>query len=297
MEAQDFKYLVPSSIDEAIAWRQQFGAQARFIAGGTEVVPMMTRGKLTQTCLIELSRLDALAGLSSDNGGLRAGASVTLAQLQHSSMVNTAWSALAEAAASIREPQVRNRGTIGGNVAHGVPSADLVPPLLAFDAVLTLRGPSGERRVPLTEFLVGPYTTALATDELVADICLPKPAAPLGSAFLKLTKFKGSGLSVATVAAAIAFDDGAVAHARVAVGSVGPVPRRVPAAEALLLGRRLTPELLAEVGAHVAEADQSREGSIRASPAYRRRVLKPLAERVIARAAERLGFHIDGALQ
>lgn len=287
MNVQEFEYLVPNCVDEAIAFRRQFGDDSRFISGGTEVVPMMTRGKLAQSRLIELGGLKELTVLEPLDGGLRIGASVELSRLHKSVLVNEGWTALAEAAASIREPQVRNRGTIGGNVAHGVPSADLVPPLLLFGASLRLKGAGGERRVLLEDFLVGPYETGLLPDELVAEILLPRPPDNPGSAFVKLTRFGGSGLSVATVAAAVSIRGDSIASARIAFGSAGPTPRRVAAAEEFLVGRQPDDDVLAAAGRLVAAAAEPRAGSIRASPTHRRLILKPLAERAIALAAQR----------
>lgn len=295
MAGQDFTYLVPSSVDEAIGLRRDFGDRAKFISGGTEVVPMMTRGKLRETCLIELSRIDELNGIAGHRHCHHIGASVTLSRLQRSALVGDYWMALAEAAGSIREPQVRNRGTIGGNVSHGVPSADLVPVLLAFDAEVGLAGRGGRRFVPLSEFLIGPYRTALQADELVAEIKLPEPDWRRGSAFQKVTKFGGSGLSVATVAAAIGTADGRISRARLAIGSAGPVPRRVGAAEEFLVGKAPTEEVLAEAGRIAADAADPRDGSIRATPAHRRRVLKTLAARAIALAAGRSVERSTGA--
>lgn len=284
---QDFTYLVPSSVEEAIGFRCDFGNKSKFISGGTEVVPMMTRGTFKEACLIELSRIAELNEIAGHRHCHHIGASVTLSRLQRSALVADYWIALAEAAASIREPQVRNRGTIGGNVSHGVPSADLVPALLIFDAQVGLAGRSGRRWLPLSDFLIGPYRTALQADELVAEVKLPEPDWRRGSAFQKLTKFGGSGLSVATTAAAVNMADGRISHARVAIGSAGPVPCRVSAAEEFLIGKAPTEEVLAEAGQMASDAAEPRDGSIRATPAHRHRVLKTLATRAIALAAAR----------
>lgn len=294
MVEQEFEYLVPTCVDEAIALRERFGEGSRFIGGGTEIVPLITRGKLPKTRLIELTELEELKSLRQDDDGLRIGAGVTLSRLEQSPLLQDQWHALAEAAGSIREPQVRNRGTIGGNVAHGVPSADLVPPLLAFGAVLTLRAAKGQRLLPLEEFLVGPYRTRLLPDELVVEILLPRKERKPGSAFLKLTRFGGSGLSVATVAAAVSMQDDRIASARIAFGSAGPVPRRVAAAEEFLAGKRPDDEVLSEAGRLVSEVAEPREGSIRATPRHRRLVLKPLTERAIAAAAKRANARSSG---
>jgi carbon-monoxide dehydrogenase medium subunit len=297
MIEQDIKYLVPASIEEAVDFRCQFGESARFIAGGTEVVPMITHGRLKQTCLIELSRLEQLLVIKQHECCHNIGAAVTLSELQHSPLIREYWPALAEASASIREPQVRNLGTIGGNISHGVPSADLVPPLLAYDAMIGLVGQNGWRWISLEEFLIGPYKTALQSDELVAEIKLSKPECRLGSAFMKLTKFGGSGLSIATVAVALSTEGDRIKGARLAIGSAGPVPRRVAAAEAFLVGKQPSVEVLSHVGRLASEAADPREDSIRASPTYRRRVLIPLATRAITLAAERARDQTAGANQ
>ena len=294
---QDFRYLVPASIEEAISLRCEYDGHSRFVSGGTEVVPMMTQGRLKETCLIELSRLKELTAITEHAHSHDIGASVTLTRLQDSPLVKAHWHALAEAAASIREPQVRNRGTIGGNVSHGVPSADLLPPLLVFEAQVGLAGPDGRRWVALSEFLIGPYRTALRRDELVAEIRLPLPANRTGSAFLKVTKYGGSGLSVATAAAALSTEDGRIVRAGLAIGAAGPVPRRVAEAEAFLVGKAPTDAVLAEAGKIASDAADPRDGSIRASPAHRRRVLISLAARAIALAAQRSAEPQTGASQ
>lgn len=297
MTEQDFTYLVPSSVEEAIALRCDFGDKAKFISGGTEVVPMMTRGKIRQACLIELSRIAELNRIAQHGQCHHIGASVTLTRLQRSALVQDFWTALAEAAASIREPQVRNRGTIGGNVSHGVPSADLVPALLVFDAQVGLAGRDGRRWVALSDFVTGPYRTVLQADELVTEVKLSEPDRQRGSAFQKVTKFGGSGLSVATAAAAVTMAQGRIAKARLAIGSAGPVSHRVIAAEDFLIGKAPTQEVLEAAGQMASDAADPRDGSIRATPAHRRRVLKTLAARAIALAAERSTAQITGARQ
>ena len=287
MIEQNFRYLVPTSIEEAIGLRCEFDGHSRFVSGGTEVVPMMTQGRLKETCLIELSRLKELTAITEHAHSHAIGAAVTLSRLQDSTLVKAHWHALAEAAASIREPQVRNRGTIGGNVSHGVPSADMLPPLLVFEAQVGLAGRDGRRWVALPEFLIGPYRTALRRDELVAEIRLPLPETRTGSAFLKVTKYGGSGLSVATAAAAVSTESGRIVSVRLAIGSAGPVARRIPEAEVFLVGKEPTDAVLAEAGTMASNAADPRDGSIRASPAHRRRVLITLAARAIALAAQR----------
>jgi carbon-monoxide dehydrogenase medium subunit len=287
MQSQKITYLSPSSVEEAVAFRSRYGDASCFISGGTEVVPLMARGKFEQSVLIELSRLDALRVFEEFRGGLRIGAATTWTALEESPLVREGWTALADAAASNREPQVRNRGTIGGNIALGVTCADLVPPLLVFDAEVVLCGGAGERMVRVEDFLVGPYKTMLRDDELISEIRLAEQGRLPGSAFFKLTKFGGSGLSIATVAAGVRMDHGRISVARIAIGSAGPVPKRVREAERVLEGEAPTEEVLAEAGRLVSAAADPREESIRSSPAHRRRVLGALARRVVERAMQR----------
>jgi len=284
---RQFEYLIPSSVDEAIAMRQERVEHAHFIAGGTELVPMMKLRRIEPEYMIELSRIPSLSSLHPQEGGLSIGPMTTHAEIERSPLLQGPWRSLAEASASIREPQIRNLGTIGGNVAYAVPSADLVPPLLTFGALLKLKGPDGERTVPITEFLVAPYCTSLRASEVLVEIQLPEAGEGFGSAFCKLARFHGLGLSVVSVAAALRLREGLVTSARIAFGVATPVPCRVTEAEAFLEGKPPEPSVLREAGRLVSAAAQPREGSIRASPFYKREVLAPLTERALGLAVAR----------
>lgn len=285
---KEFTYLIPSSIQEAIHMRGIHGDSGCFVAGGTEIVPAMTRHKLRQTCLIELSRIQELSFLARDSGGLRIGPLITHAELERSPWMQGAWKALPEASGSIREPAVRNLGTIGGNVAFGGPSGDLLPPLLAFEALLKIEGPAGERFVPISEFFIAPYRTALADGELLTEIRLPEVPDNFGSAFCNVAKFRGLGLSAASVATALSLQNGKIRGARIAIGAASPIPRRIAEAEAFLEGKAPVASVLREAGRLVSEVAEPRAGSIRASPYYKRKVLVSLTERSIDRAVARL---------
>lgn len=285
---QGFDYLIPSGIDDAIALRRQAGEDGRFIAGGTEIVPRMNRDEITPTCLIELSRLKELSRLDLvDGGALRIGAMVTHAEVEASPATKGPWQALSDAAGSIRSPQVTNCGTVGGNIAFGVPSADLVPPLLALQANLHLKGANGERQLPIGDFLIGPYRNALEDGEVLIEVRLPRTHENFTSAFCKAAKYRGLGLASASVTAAFNLRDGRIYDARIVIGAATPVPKRIAAAEAFLEGKTPDENMLREAGRLVAAAAEPREDSIRASPFYKRRVLVPLTERAVARAVTR----------
>jgi len=290
-----FEYMIPSCIDDAIALCRQAGNEGRFIAGGTEIVPRMNRGEITPTCLIELSRLKDLSRLDVDGGGLRIGAMITHAEIETSPVTKGPWQALTDAAGSIRSPQVTNCGTIGGNVAFGVPSADLVPPLLALQANLHLKGAKGERHLPIGDFLIGPYRNALEYGEVLIEVRLPRTREKFASAFCKAAKYHGLGLASASVTAALNLRDGRIHDARIVIGAATPVPKRVAAAERFLEGKTPDENVLCEVGRLVSAAAEPREDSIRASPFYKRRVLVPLTERAVANAVTRSRAQHDEA--
>jgi CO/xanthine dehydrogenase FAD-binding subunit len=288
-----FEYLIPESVDEAISMRLEHGDRSRFIAGGTELVVLMKAGKLDVDHLVELSRLEALRFLRPADGGLSVGPLTTHAEIEGSPHLRGAWAALAEASASIREPQVKNLGTIGGNVAIAVPSADTAPPLLALDAVLTLQGPQGLRSVPISEFFVAPYRSSLGPAEMLVEILLPGMGSHFGSAFCKLGRHHDLGLSVVTVAASLKLEEGMIVEARVAMGVAAPTPRRVVEAEAILLGERPDAALFREVGRLVSQAAAPRPGSIRGSPEYKHEVLPVLTQRALGLAAARASTNTD----
>ena len=300
--------------------RLEYGDRSRFIAGGTELVPLMKAGKLQADHMVELSRLAELRFLRPADGmteisalpagkstrpygglagqsaqpdglppdmGLSVGPLVTHAEIERSSLLRGPWLALAEASASIREPQVKNLGTLGGNVAYAVPSADTAPPLLAFDALLTLRGPQGVRSVPISEFFVSPYRTVLRPAEMLVEIRLPGTGVHFGSAFCKVGRHRGLGLSVVSLAASLQLEAGMIVQARVAMGAAAPTPRRVAEAESSLLGERPDAALFREAGRLVARDAEPRAGSIRGSPEHKRDLLMALTERALGLAAVR----------
>jgi len=281
------EYLIPSCVDDAIALCHQAGKEGRFIAGGTEIVPRMNRREIVPTCLIELSRLDHLRALDVNGGSLRIGAMITHAEIEASAVTKGQWKAVTDASGSIRSPQVTNCGTTGGNVCFGVPSADLMPPFLALQADLRLKGPEGERHLSLGDFLIAPYRNALKPGEMLIEVRLPDNGKNFGSAFRKAAKYHGLGLASTSIAAALSVQDGRIRNVRIAIGSATPVPKRVATAERFLEGKVVDDTILREAGQLVSAAAEPREDSVRASPYYKRRVLGPLTEYVISRAITR----------
>lgn len=282
--ARDLRHLL-----ESLAERPD----CRIVAGATDFIPLVGAGKWKPRLAMDIARVQELHFIRRMPGWLCLGPLTTHGEAAESPCIKRSAIALAEACASVADPLIRGRATLGGNLCTASPAADSVPAMLALGAELRLASLAGERRLPLEEFLVGPGKTALSPGEIVAEICLPVSPGPVGSSFLKLGRRRAMAISVANAAAWIRVDDGKVSDIRLALGSVAPTVVRCPKAEAALRGRRVV-DIEAEVRASgdgdwlgVVRDDISPIDDVRASGAYRRRVAAPLAQRMVATALER----------
>jgi carbon-monoxide dehydrogenase medium subunit len=287
-----FEYDRATSVDEALGLLLQHGPDAKVIAGGQSLLPLMKLRLARPDRLIDIGRLDALRGVRElPDGRLAIGALTTYADLLADSRV-TALALFGDALPNIADLQVRNRGTIGGSIAHADPASDVPALLLALDAELVCRSADrGERVVPVGSFFQGAFTTALGHDELLMEIRLPAPSGSYGSAYEMLEQ-PASGFAIAGVAAVIgrtgAAEDALIDDVRVAVTGVGDVQYRATGVEAALRGTKLGP---AAIGAAVAgiTAGVDVQGDIHADRAYRSAMAVVMARRALERARERLG--------
>ncbi|MEB3197390.1 MAG: xanthine dehydrogenase family protein subunit M [Candidatus Sericytochromatia bacterium] len=261
-------FLQPNSLADALQWKSQHGDDARFLAGGTDLVVLRNRGLVRGRVWIDLSQVGELRTLQTTDEALQIGAMCPHAWLEESPLT-----ALAEAAASIGGPQIRNRGTVGGNVGNASPAGDLSVALLAHDAHVTLRSLRGVRTLPLTEFFLAPGKTALAPDEMITQFQLSNR---LRSAWHKVGKRDATAISV--VAAAVS--QGPAGEVRVALGSVAPRPLRVTPVEAMLSRDGLTPDSARAAGDMVRELIQPISDH-RASADYRRDVAGTIVSRLL----------------
>ncbi len=283
-----FEYHAPGSVAEAIALAARFGDDARFLAGGTDLVIQMRRGRLAPRHLVSLCRVPGLDRIAVD-GSIALGAGVTHRALERSPFVRGALRGLVEGAEVVGGHQIRNMGTVGGNIVNASPAADVVPVLLALDARVTLVGSSGERTLPLEDFLLGPGRTARRPDELLTAISFPAPGPGTATAFLKAGRRRAMEISVACVAACLTLDTGGrCVDARIALGAVAPTTMRARAAERVLAGQRPTGDALREAG-RAAAAECEPIGDVRASARYRRVLVETLVPRALGRCAERAG--------
>jgi len=291
-----FSYVVPQSLDEAITLLQDHLPEGKVLAGGQSLIPLMGLGLARPTALIDLNGVRDLAGVSEVNGSLDIGALTRHRALETSPLVRARCPLLAEAASLIGNIRVRHRGTIGGSLAHADPAAELPMVAAALDAVIEIRGPNGAREVPAERFFLGLLLTDLAPGEIVTSVKVPvlKPSSGYGLA--ELVRRAGDFAIVSACAVIERNPAGECARASLVLGGVGPHPRRIRPAEALLEGRPLTEDTLRRA-ADAVPSEVTPESDIHASADYRRAMSRVMAQRALAAAAARAdhpgggGFH------
>jgi carbon-monoxide dehydrogenase medium subunit len=271
----EFDYAVPSSLAEALQLLADHADDAKLLAGGHSLIPLMKLRLAQPGFLIDLGRIAELRGISQDGGRLRIGAMTTHAEVATSSVVAQAAPGLAQAAHEIGDRQVRARGTIGGSLAHSDPAADLPAVMLALDAELVARSSSGERTIPVESFFVGLLETALNPDEILTAVTV---AVSPRSAYAKYPN-PASHYAVAGVCAAVQ-GNGTVTAARIGVTGAAPSAYRAAAAEAALTGQALSSQTIA-AAAEAAYDGRELLGDIHASAEYRAMLIRVLTKRAL----------------
>ncbi len=280
-----FEYVAAEDSSRAVALLAEYGADAKILAGGTDLLVDLKSAPLAPGVVIDISRAADLKGIAITQAGLRIGALVTHSEIMRSPLVKDMFPVLVEAAHSIGAVQTRNLGTLGGNLVTCVPSMDSGPALIVLDAIVTIAGPSGRRQMPLAELFSGPRKTSLAPGELLVDIIIPKHNFGKPAAFQKFGLRKGQALALVNVAASFWIDrESAAARApRIALGAVAPTVIRAPLAEAYLEGRAVTWEAMAEAG-RIAASEARPISDFRASADYRRDLVAVLVKRALVSA-------------
>ena len=287
MKPAAFEYYRPDSVEQALALLAEHGGDAKPLAGGQSLIPTMNFRLAQPAALVDLNGLDALAHITeAADGGLLIGAMTRQRAVERSALVAARAPLLAEALPFVAHPQIRNRGTIGGSLAHADPAAELPAVMVASGATVHMRGEAGERRMAAADFFTGLFATALEPAELVTAIELPPPAPRSGWAFREVARRHGD-YALVGVAAMVRLDEaGRCAEARVVLLSVGDGPQQVPAAVAALEGRIPDAATIAAAAA-AAQAGVDPPGDIHASAAYRRRLAGVLTGRALEQAAKR----------
>lgn len=283
-----FDYHRPTTLDEAIGLLSKHGDQAKLLSGGMTLLPTLKLRLGTFPHLVDLNRIPGLDGIREEGGQLRIGAMTRQAALERSELVRKKFPILADAVPLIADPLVRNRGTVGGNVANGDPANDQPAIMIALGATLVARGPKGERTIPAGKFYTGLYETALARDEILVEIRVPVPPAKSGGAYQKL-KRKTGDFAVAAAAVQLTLDaKGALAACGIALTNAGPTPLECADAAKHLVGKTPDAKTIAEA-AKLAAAKASPSPDYRGSVEYKKDMARVLAARAIQSALERAG--------
>jgi len=285
MYSANFEYYRASSAAEAVQLLKAHPG-AKLLAGGHSLLPQMKLRVAQPPALIDISRIGALAGITVEGDQLKIGAGTTHNTLATSAVVREHCPILAEAASLIGDQQVRNRGTLGGSLAHADPAADMPTVMLALGATLTVLGPQGSRSLSAADFETDMFTTALAEDEVLISISVPSMGSGTGGAYAK-HDHPASGYAVVGVAAIVMLKDGKCSGASLAVGGATPKPVSATAAAAALKGQALSAENIAAAAAKVAGAISDPLSDYYASGEYRTHLATVLAKRALTAAASR----------
>jgi CO/xanthine dehydrogenase FAD-binding subunit len=283
-----FDYLMPTSIDEAISLCVSHGELARYIAGGTDVMVKVKEGKITPQYLVSLRHVPGLDQITHKDGELRIGALVTHRMLELSPIIKNRYPIIADSVSNIGSVQIRNVATIGGNIVNAVPSADGAIPLITLGAEVRVRGPKGERSMPLEELFIGPGQTLLEPGEIVLEFVIPRLPSHTGAAYLKHTRRAAMELPILGVAVLISLEEDrkTCVDARIGLGVLAPTPMRARNAEAQLKGNTLDDGTLRRAGKMAAEECKARD-SVRGLAWYRRDMVEVLVRRMALLAIER----------
>jgi len=285
MIPQSFDYSAPASLKEALALLSD--GRAKVLAGGMSLIPLMKLRLAAPEMLVDIGRLPELNYIREDGGAIRVGAGVTHQQIETSALLRSQCPLIAETAACIGDPQVRNMGTIGGSTAHADPAADYPAALLALEAQLRLIGSNGERTVPAVGFFVDSFTTALQAGEIIREILLPTEEPGTGVRYEKVPH-PASGFAVVGVAVRVRRASGKIALARIGITGVATKAYRATIAERLLEGTDGTAEDLKRAAAAAAEKVEV-NSDLYASSEYRRHIAQVYTARALSAALKRAG--------
>ena len=285
---KDFNYHVPITVKEALAWLAKHGDEAKVIAGGQSLLVLMKQGLIAPQYLIDIKGIAALDYIKFDEKkGLKVGSLTSHRAIESSPVVRKEFGVLAQMEQGLASIQIRNCGTIGGNLCHADPAGDPAPPLIALRANARIAGPHGERSLPLEEFFRDYYETALQTDEILAAIQVPKPAPRTGTAYTKFALMAGDHPIVGVaVSLTLGSRDGVCDDARIVLGAVAPVPMRAQRAEKVLAGKVINDEVIEEA-ARIAAEESRPTSDVHGSEEYRKELVRVLVKRVAKEAIER----------
>ncbi len=291
MSYPTFRYSAPNSVQEAVETLHaavERGEKAKILAGGTDLMVQLREKAVTPDLIVDISRISSLARIERMGNEIRIGPLATHSMLATSDLIREYMGVLSEAARTVGSPQIRNLGTLGGNIVNASPAADTIPALVVLEAKLALTGPEGDRVLSITDFFKGPYETVIGADELLTGVVVPLPPPSGRSVFLKLARRKALAIARMNLACMLYYNrqKEVFEWARLCVGSSTPRPVRMAKAEKALEGQPFTDAVLQNAGRAAAEQMVALSG-LRSSTAYKKPVVGDLVMRAVRLAVEK----------
>jgi aerobic carbon-monoxide dehydrogenase medium subunit len=283
-----FDYHAPKSLAEAIALLQQHGDQAKVLSGGQSLLPLLKLRMGAAAHLVDIGRIPGLEYIKEEGGFLKIGGRTKESALERSDVIKQKYPIIHDTALVVADPIVRNRATVGGNLAHADPANDHPATMIALGAEVTVTGPKGERTIPIDKLFTGIFSTALAADEILTEIRVPTPPARSGGAYVKLERKVGDFATAAAAAQLTLAADGTVERAGIALTAAGPTPIRAVEAEKFLQKKKPDAKTIAEAAKLAAQAT-SPSADRRGSVEYKREMARVLTARALTKAVERAG--------
>jgi len=284
---EPFEFYQPASLQEASRLLRENGPGGRFLAGGTDLVIAMKEKGLVPKYIVDLKRISGLSGIRENgDGSIAIGALTTMREIETSPLVKKRYPFLSQSAAEVGSIQIRNRATVGGNMANATPSADVAPALIALNATAKIVGANGDRTVALEEFFRGPGQTVMTSDEILTELTIPKTGPRLVGEYIKFSPREMMDLAYVGVAVAynLGVSDKKCGGVRIVLGAVAPTPLRARRAETALEGQVLT-EALAEKAGQIAAEEAKPISDVRSSADYRRAMVGAMTKRALLNAA------------
>ena len=286
MIPSNFTYHKATSLQDAIALSKEHGEEAKYMSGGHSLLPMMKLRFATPEHIIDISKIEGLSYIEEDANDLKIGALTTQSEMEYSDLIKDKYPIFSDAIKLTADPSVRNIGTIGGNIAHGDAANDQPALMLAMRASIIAEGIDGRKEIPIDEFFHGFYMTALEPSDVLVEIKVPKAKSGFGGAYHKVERKVGD-YATAGVAVHVEIDDAGICQ-QVGIGltNVSAVPMRLERGEELLRGKKITEDLIAQVGVMASE-DCEPTSDLRGSEAYKRSIVNTITQRMIRLALER----------
>jgi len=283
-----FDYHRPASLDEALGLLGRYGEDARVLSGGMSLLPLLKLRLGSVGHLVDIGRIPGLEYIQEEGGVLKIGGATREVMLDRSEIIRERYPILLDTARVIADPLVRNRATVGGNLAHGDPANDHPATMIALGASVVARGPKGERTIPINQFFKGLFSTALAADEILTEVRIPAPPPRSGGAYLKLERKVGD-FAAAAAAVQVTLDaNGSIQRTGIGLTNAGPAPVEATEAEKYLAGKKPDESVIAEAG-RLAAAASAPSADRRGSVGYKREMARVLVMRALRKALERAG--------